>query len=74
LCCSEEIIDLRLLCSSFSDALSARVWVAQEVGDNRRCWWAVKVLNCLLAVPRMLVGMARARSRALLAAGWGRER
>jgi hypothetical protein len=47
------------------DALSARVWVAQEVGDNGSCWWAVNVLNCLFAVPRMLVGMARASSRAL---------
>jgi hypothetical protein len=52
------------------DALSARVWVAQEVGDNGSCWWAVKVLKCLFAVPRMLVGMARASSRALWAAGW----
>jgi hypothetical protein len=54
------------------DALSARVWVAQEVGDNGSCWWAIRVLKCLFAVPRMLVGMTRARSRAraLLAAGW----
>jgi hypothetical protein len=45
------------------DALSAKVWVAQEVGDNGSCWWALRVLKCLVAVPRMLVGMARARAR-----------
>jgi hypothetical protein len=47
------------------DELSARVWVAHEVGDSGSCLWAVNVLKCLLAVPRMLVGMERASSRAL---------
>jgi hypothetical protein len=37
------------------DALSARVWVAQEVGDNGSCLWAVMVLKCLVAMPRMSI-------------------
>jgi hypothetical protein len=53
------------------DALSAKVWVAQEVGESGSCWYAVSVLKCLFAVPRMLIGMDRASSRAHWAAGWG---
>jgi hypothetical protein len=57
-----------------ADALSAKVWVAHEVGDSGSCWWTVSILKCLFALPRMFVGMDRANSRACLAAGWGLER
>jgi hypothetical protein len=30
-----------------ADALSAKVWVAHEMGDSGSCWLAVNVLKCL---------------------------